>query len=149
MFYKILYLRFCFLSTEKKKKKSFVLPSRILLNCWLARKRIKGFFFFFEKVSTYDVYFWWWFFIIRPSAHLDWAYCASVFWVSCFFFFFPARMNSNRIVHAHRFTVQETKCIVHALFMGLTIILFKKNFKIGPTALFTHLKIICYNIFSF
>ena len=30
-----------------------------------------------------------------------------------FFFFFLARMNSNRTVHAHGFTVQETKYTVH------------------------------------
>ena len=29
------------------------------------------------------------------------------------FFFFSARMNSNCTVHAHGFTMQETKCTVH------------------------------------
>ena len=57
---------------------------------------------------------------VSPSARLDWAYCASAFWVSHFLhfknFFFSMRMNSNRTVHAHGFTVQETKCIIHALF---------------------------------
>ena len=50
---------------------------------------------------------------------LDWAYCSSTFWVSQFFYFilfFLARMNSNRIVHAHGFYVQESKCTFHALF---------------------------------
>ena len=40
-----------------------------------------------------------------------------------FFFFFPACMNSNRTVHAHGFTVQETKRIVHG-----TIHTFKNYF---------------------
>ena len=31
-------------------------------------------------------------------------------------FFFLAHMNSNRTVHAHWFTVQETKCTIYALF---------------------------------
>ena len=35
------------------------------------------------------------------------------FHVSFFFFFFSVHMNSNYIVHALGFTVQETKCTVH------------------------------------
>ena len=52
-------------------------------------------------------------------ACLDWAYCSSAFWVSQFFYFilfFLARMKSNRIVHAHGFYLQESKCTFRALF---------------------------------
>ena len=50
--------------------------------------------------------------------------------------FFLACMNSNCIVYAHGFTVQETKCTVYALFTSL----------IAP---FTHLKIILLKCFQF
>ena len=42
-------------------------------------------------------------------------YCSSAFWVSRFFIyflFFLVCMNSSQIVHAHGFSVQETKCTI-------------------------------------
>ena len=43
----------------------------------------------------------------------------------------------------HMITFCGDKVTVHALFMGLTITLFKKKIlKMGPLILFTHLKII-------
>ena len=50
---------------------------------------------------------------LRARLHL--AYWASTFLVSCFLFFFfvSMRMNCNSNVHAHGFTVQETKYTVH------------------------------------
>ena len=54
-----------------------------------------------------------------------------------FFLFFDARIS-------------ETKSTVHALFTGPTTTLFrKKNLKMGPTTLFTHLKIILLQCFQF
>ena len=78
------------------------------------------------------------------------AYCASTFLVSCFFFFsffffFSARMNNNCTVHADGFTVQEAKCTVHRTYNHF--ILKKKKLKMGPTALFTQLKIILLQCF--
>ena len=62
-------------------------------------------------------------------------------------FFFSARMNSNCTVHAHGFTVQETKCTIHRTCNPFFL---KKNiFKMGPTALFIHLKIILQQYFMF
>ena len=85
-----------------------------------------------------------------PRAHLDWAYRANAFWVSCFFFFFffSTRMNSNNTILAHGFTVQETKCTVHKTYNHFIL---KKIYilKMGPTALFTHLKIILLQCFQF
>ena len=60
----------------------------------------------------------------------------SRFSITFAFFFFFQRMNNNRNVHAHGFIVQETKGIVHALFMG-------------PAILFIHLKIILLQYFQF
>ena len=50
------------------------------------------------------------------------------FHVSLFVFFFPAHMNSNCTVHAHGFTVQETKCTVHRTYNHF---IQKKNIKNG------------------
>ena len=80
-------------------------------------------------------------------ARLDWAYCAYAFWVSRFLFFFFKRMNSNSTVHAHGFTVQETKCTIHRSYNHF--ILKKKILKMGPTALFTVLKISLLQYFQF
>ena len=81
-------------------------------------------------------------------ARLDWDYCAYVFWVSRFlFFFFLKRMNSNTTVHAHGFIVQETKCTVHRTYDYF--IPKKKILKMGPTTLFTYLKIILLQCFQF
>ena len=64
-----------------------------------------------------------------------------------FFFFFPTRMNSNSTILAHGFTVQDTKCTVHKTYNHFIL---KKNIlKMGPTALFTHLKIILLQCFQF
>ena len=72
-------------------------------------------------------------------ARLDWAYCTSTFWVSRFHFFFLAHVNSDDAVHAHGFTVHETKCTVHRTYNHF---IQKKNIlKLAPTELFTHLKI--------
>ena len=67
------------------------------------------------------------------------------FHVSLFVFFFPAHMNSNCTVHAHGFTVQETKCTVHRTYNHF---IKKTILKMGPTALFTHLKIIFLEYFQ-
>ena len=64
-----------------------------------------------------------------------------------FFFFFSKRIYRNSTVHAHGFTVQETKCTVRRTYNHF--ILKKKIFKTGPTALFTHLKIILLQCFPF
>ena len=82
---------------------------------------------------------------------MDWAYCASAFWISCFpflfpFFFFLACMNSNFTVHAHGFTVHEIRCTVHRTYNNF---MKKKILKMGTTALFTHLKIILLQCFQF
>ena len=64
-----------------------------------------------------------------------------------FFFFFLKNMNSNSTIHAHGFTVQETKCTVHRTYNHFIL---KKNIlKMGPTTLFTHLKIILLQCFQF
>ena len=63
-----------------------------------------------------------------------------------FFFFFLARMNSNRTVHAHGFTVQETKYTVHGTHNHF---IQKKILKMGHMTLFTHLKIILLQCFQF
>ena len=63
-----------------------------------------------------------------------------------FFFFFLARMNSNRTVHAHGFKVQETQYTVHGTHNHF---IQKKILKMGPMTLFTHLKIILLQCFQF
>ena len=62
------------------------------------------------------------------------------------FFFFSARMNSNCTVHAHGFTVQETKCIVHWTYSHFVQ---KKILKPSTTTQSTHLKIILWRCFQF
>ena len=55
-------------------------------------------------------------------------------------------------VHTHGFTVQKTKCTVHALFMGLTTTLFRKNIKNelhGTIHTFKNYFTIVFAIFSF
>ena len=68
---------------------------------------------------------------------------ASAFLAIFFFFFFFARVSAlgdKVTVHTLFMHCSHT---VHALFMRPTTTLFrKKNFKIGPTTLFTYLKII-------
>ena len=64
-----------------------------------------------------------------------------------FFLFFSERMNSNYTVHAHGFTVQETKCTIHRTCNPF--FLKKKILKMGPTALSAHLKIFLLQYFQF
>ena len=76
-----------------------------------------------------------------------------------FFFFFLALMNSNLTVHACDYTVRETKLLfancsntVHALFIGPTITLFKKNIKNGSHGTihtFKNYFVIVFSVFSF
>ena len=63
-----------------------------------------------------------------------------------FFFFLSKRMNSNSTVHAQGFTVQEKKCTIHRTYNHFIL---KKILKMGPTSLFTHLKIILLQCFQF
>ena len=81
-------------------------------------------------------------------ARLDWAYCAYAFWVWRFllFFFFSMRINSNSTVLARGFTVQEKDCTIHRTYNHFIL---KKILKMGPTSLFTHLKIILQQCFQF
>ena len=58
-----------------------------------------------------------------------------------FFFFFPYTWTTS-----HGFTVQGTKITIHALFINIHTL---KNIKMGPTVLFTHLKIILLQYFQF
>ena len=58
-----------------------------------------------------------------------------------FFFFFLAW-----IVISYEFTMHETKITIHALFINIHTL---KNIKMGPTVLFTHLKIILLQYFQF
>ena len=62
------------------------------------------------------------------------------------FFFFSKRMNSNNTVHAHGFTIQEKNCTIHRTYNHFIL---KKILKMGPTSLFTHLKIILQQCFQF
>ena len=65
------------------------------------------------------------------------------------FFFFSARMNSNCTVHAHGFTVQETKCIVHCTqnhFVQKTNI---KNRYHGTIHSFKNYFVTVFSVFSF
>ena len=62
-------------------------------------------------------------------------------------FFFSMSTDSNDIVHAHGFTMQDTKCTIHRYYNHF--ILKKKILKMGLTALFTHLKIILLQCFQF
>ena len=61
--------------------------------------------------------------------------------------FFSSRMNSNCAVHAHGLTIQETKCTFQRTYNHF--IQKKKILKMGPTALFTHSKIILLRFFQF
>ena len=73
-------------------------------------------------------------------ARLDWAYCVYAFWVSCFPLFFSQSVWIVTALFMHMDSLYRRQS---ALFTGPTITLFwKKKLKIGPTALFTHLKII-------
>ena len=63
-----------------------------------------------------------------------------------FFSSFLERMNSNCTIHAHGFTMQKTKCTIHRTYNQF---IKKKNIKMGPTALFTHLEIILLQCFQF
>ena len=63
-----------------------------------------------------------------------------------YFFIFPVRMNSDCTVHAHGLIMQETKCTVHRTNNNF---IQKKKLKMGPTALFTHSKIIFLRYFQF
>ena len=84
----------------------------------------------------------------------DWEFC-----VFSVFFFFLVLMNSNLSVHACDYTVRETKLLfancsntVHALFIGPTITLFKKNIKNwshGTIHTFKNYFVIVFSVFSF
>ena len=72
--------------------------------------------------------------------HLRFAF--SVFFFFFFFFFFFTRFALGDNYHCSR--------IIATLFMGPTTTLFRKKIlKMGPTALFTHLKIILLQCFQF
>ena len=83
-------------------------------------------------------------------APLDWAYSASMFCVShfLFFFFFFFRHVWTVIV---LFMHMDSLCMrLSTLFTGRTTTLFRKKIlKMGPMALFTHLKIILLQYFQF
>ena len=55
-------------------------------------------------------------------------------------------MNSNSTVHAHGFTIQEKNCTIHSTDNHFIL---KEILKMGPTSLFTHLKIILQQCFQF
>ena len=76
-------------------------------------------------------------------AHLHFWFHVSFFF---FFFFFPTHMNSNCTVHAHGFTVQETKCTVHGTYNHFVQ---KKILKKGTMALSSYLKFISLKCFQF
>ena len=61
-------------------------------------------------------------------------------------------MNSNHTVHAHGFTVQETKFTVYALFTRSTPILFKNNNKNrshGTIHIFKNYFATAFSVFNF
>ena len=62
---------------------------------------------------------------IGHNAHLRFEFNVSLFF---YFFIFPVRMNSDCTVHAHGFTMQETKCTVYRI---NTHIIQKKKIKNG------------------
>ena len=74
-----------------------------------------------------------------------------------FFFFFSACMNSNRTIHAHEFTIQETKCTVHALFTHClrdpqpfySEKIYIKNEPHGTIHTFKNYFVIVFSVFSF
>ena len=76
---------------------------------------------------------------------------------SFFFFFFSACMNSNRTIHAHEFTIQETKCTVHALFTHClrdpqpfySEKIYIKNEPHGTIHTFKNYFVIVFSVFSF
>ena len=85
-------------------------------------------------------------------ARLDWAYCAYAFWVSHFPFFFVFFFFQSVWTVTALFTQMDSLYRgQNALFTGPTTTLFwkKKIIKMGPTALFTHLKIILLQCFQF
>ena len=63
-----------------------------------------------------------------------------------YFFIFPAHMNSNCTVHAHGFTVQETKCTVHRTYNHF---IQKKNIKNGSQSTIHLFEIILLRNFQF
>ena len=74
------------------------------------------------------------------SAGLD---SASVFSFKHFFSFFFTRFRETK------FTIHNYSSTVHALFIGPTVTLFKKNIlKMGPIVLFTHFKNYFATVFS-
>ena len=68
-----------------------------------------------------------------------------------FFCFHPFQGGMRQILLFMRQMSQFTHCsdTVYTLFIGPTTTLFKKIFKIDPTILFTHLKIILLQYFQF
>ena len=62
-------------------------------------------------------------------------------------FFFSTCMNINCTIHTHGFIMQETKCTVHRTYNHF--IQKKYILKMGPTALFKHLKNILLQCFQF
>ena len=82
-------------------------------------------------------------------ARMDWAYCAFEFWVSRFLFFFS--FYNHVWTATAQFMHMDSLCKRQsALFTGpTTTLLRKKILKMGPTALFTHLKIILLQCFHF
>ena len=81
-------------------------------------------------------------------AHLDWAYCANAFWVSCFFFFFFFNAYEQQ-QHYSCTWIHCTGDKVHCSQDLQPLYSEKKILKMGPTALFTHLKIILLQCFQF
>ena len=90
-------------------------------------------------------------FIVRldPCLRLCvWEFC--FFSSSFFFFFFSSSYERWLVLFIHVITLCGDKVTVHTLFMRLTTILFRKKIlKIDLTVLFTYLKIILLQYFSF
>ena len=73
------------------------------------------------------------------------------FWFHIFFYFifiFSACMNSNCTVHAHGFTVQETKCTVHGTYNHFVQKTNNKNRYHGTIHSFKNYFVTVFSVFS-
>ena len=77
------------------------------------------------------------------------AFSSFLFFFLFFFHAFQGGRRQNLLFMRQMSPFTHCSGTVYALFMGLTATLFKKILKMGPTVLFTHLKIILLRCFQF
>ena len=97
------------------------------------------------KEKSYSVTVWVQHFPLNPTV----CFPLSFFFLFFFFHAFQGGRRQNFLFMRQMSLFTHYSGTVYALFMGITTTLLKKILKMGPTVLFTHLKIILLQYFQF